>query len=242
MQPSFSVEFVAYYQDRDERIQDLRKRLSDKLKEDEQLRERETRTRPNFDLMTRRCESAKETNEDLRKKVSTFRDILVKLKPDKKLPECQALRPLFRPLDIVTPNVKARATLWGSSTAGPSSVSPKSAAKRLKSDFSTLSLKNCQLCKKTKDQVVILFIKMFSSTMFHVGFFLQHLLAHCDTCRLYYHLGCLTPPLTRMPRKSKLYGWQCSECDKSSGDEEVEDPSAPRKKRQAAARALAASR
>ena len=40
----------------------------------------------------------------------------------------------------------------------------------------------------------------------------QHLLAHCDTCQQYYHLGCLTPPLTRMPKKSKQYGWSCSEC------------------------------
>lgn len=47
----------------------------------------------------------------------------------------------------------------------------------------------------------------------------QHLLAKCDTCHLYYHLNCLNPPLTRLPKKSKLYGWQCSECDKSSDSE-----------------------
>lgn len=35
----------------------------------------------------------------------------------------------------------------------------------------------------------------------------QHLLAKCDTCHLYYHLGCLNPPLTRMPKKTKLMGW-----------------------------------
>ena len=59
----------------------------------------------------------------------------------------------------------------------------------------------CANCKKTHD---------------------QHLLAHCDTCKLHYHLSCLTPPLTRMPKKSKLYGWSCSECyPHSSSDEEV---------------------
>lgn len=56
----------------------------------------------------------------------------------------------------------------------------------------------------------------------------QHLLAKCDTCSLYYHLDCLNPPLTRLPKKSKLYGWQCSECDKSS-DSEVEEMNAPRR-------------
>lgn len=61
----------------------------------------------------------------------------------------------------------------------------------------------------------------------------QHLLAKCDTCHLYYHLGCLNPPLTRMPKKTKLMGWQCSECDKESSGSEVEcvDTEAPRKLR-----------
>lgn len=89
----------------------------------------------------------------------------------------------------------------------------------------------------------------------------QHLLAKCDTCHLHYHLSCLSPPLSRMPKKTKLMGWylsiiylfliyliyllykyniynifqcrQCSECDKESSGSEVEriDTSAPRKLR-----------
>ena len=61
----------------------------------------------------------------------------------------------------------------------------------------------------------------------------QHLLAKCDTCHLYYHLGCLSPPLMRHPKKSKQYGWQCSECDKSddSGPECKIIPKAPRRSR-----------
>lgn len=35
----------------------------------------------------------------------------------------------------------------------------------------------------------------------------QHLLAKCDSCHKHYHLGCLDPPLTRMPKKTKLMGW-----------------------------------
>ncbi|XP_078581777.1 PHD finger protein 14-like [Branchiostoma floridae x Branchiostoma japonicum] len=53
----------------------------------------------------------------------------------------------------------------------------------------------CGICKQTSD---------------------QHLLAKCDTCRLFYHLGCLDPPLTRMPKKTATIGWQCSECASSS--------------------------
>lgn len=58
----------------------------------------------------------------------------------------------------------------------------------------------------------------------------QHMLAKCDTCHLYYHLNCLNPPLTRLPKKSKLYGWQCSECDKTS-DSEIEEVKTPRRSR-----------
>lgn len=40
----------------------------------------------------------------------------------------------------------------------------------------------------------------------------------------------MNPPLTRLPKKSKLYGWQCSECDKTS-DSEVEEVKTPRRSR-----------
>ncbi|XP_055768782.1 PHD finger protein 14-like isoform X3 [Salvelinus fontinalis] len=59
-------------------------------------------------------------------------------------------------------------------------------------------LYSCGICKKNQD---------------------QHLLLLCDTCKLYYHLGCLEPPLTRMPKKTKNSYWQCSECDQASTDD-----------------------
>lgn len=73
-------------------------------------------------------------------------------------------------------------------------------------------LNECGICKKCSD---------------------QHLLSKCDTCHLYYHLGCLNPPLTRHPKRSKLYAWQCSECDNSddSAPEKVIIPKGPRRSR-----------
>ncbi|XP_075683874.1 PHD finger protein 14 isoform X2 [Rhinoderma darwinii] len=47
----------------------------------------------------------------------------------------------------------------------------------------------------------------------------QHLLLLCDTCKLHYHLGCLDPPLTRMPKKTKNSYWQCSECDQAGSSD-----------------------
>lgn len=48
-----------------------------------------------------------------------------------------------------------------------------------------------------------------------------HLLILCDSCKNYYHLGCLDPPLTRMPRQTKRYKWECSNCSPVSSDSEV---------------------
>lgn len=48
----------------------------------------------------------------------------------------------------------------------------------------------------------------------------QHLLTLCDTCHKYYHLACLDPPLTKMPKKTRIQGWQCSACGESSSDED----------------------
>ncbi|XP_029196120.2 PHD finger protein 14-like [Acropora millepora] len=53
----------------------------------------------------------------------------------------------------------------------------------------------------------------------------QHQLVQCDTCHYYYHLGCVDPPLTRMPKRSAKCLWQCSECDPSDDEDEMEvDP------------------
>lgn len=155
--------------------------------------------------------AAEETNQEVRKTVKKFRDVLGRFKP---LPDFAPMKPIFKPLDIITPNVKAKATLWSNGGNGLLSSLPHS---------DSLELKPCGICKRTKD---------------------QHLLVHCDTCLLHYHLGCLTPPLTRMPKKSKLYGWQCSECDKESSDGEPDHPeteNGQRRRRMAAAKAIAAT-
>ena len=35
----------------------------------------------------------------------------------------------------------------------------------------------------------------------------QHLMTLCDTCNQRYHIGCLDPPLTKVPKKSAKWGW-----------------------------------
>ena len=63
----------------------------------------------------------------------------------------------------------------------------------------------------------------------------QHLLTQCSICKNFYHLGCVDPPLTRMPKTSGKWQWRCTECDSSDESEAelVNDSSnlAGRKKR-----------
>lgn len=44
----------------------------------------------------------------------------------------------------------------------------------------------------------------------------------CDTCAKIYHINCLDPPLGCVPKKTKLYGWECVYCvqKKQNSDEE----------------------
>jgi len=50
----------------------------------------------------------------------------------------------------------------------------------------------------------------------------SHLLVECDTCKNYYHINCLEPPLLAVPKKTKLYGWECSKCVRKK-DSDYED-------------------
>lgn len=184
--PAFNVEFLAYYEDRQRRIQDLKKQISQDLAQHESLKNSERSSRPSYDKAIKSQSEAFNQNSQLRKVIETYRTILgvggqniPSIIPAIAKP---AVQPSFPP-------IRARATAWSLQQS------------QVNHNHHNHSVKSCGICKKTHD---------------------QHILAHCDTCQLHYHLGCLTPPLTRMPKKSKQYGWSCSECyPDSSSDEEA---------------------
>lgn len=86
----------------------------------------------------------------------------------------------------------------------------KSPTKVCKTTSKTSSTYGCGKCATVKD---------------------QHLLALCDTCESYFHIYCLDPPLTRVPKKTKFGGWQCSDC--SEKDEEDQEEAIEEKNQQA---------
>merc|ERR1712110_1125431 len=146
--------------------------------------------RDDYEKSTKNKDKSTGLNHSLRAKIECYRDIFSKLitvpssnSTFPKKEEVRCLKPLSKSIEIITPNVKARATVYSQTVKA--------------TDVSQGHIKTCASCKKSHD---------------------QHLLAHCDTCKLHYHLGCLTPPLTRMPKKSGHYGWSCSECYPDSSD------------------------
>uniref|UniRef100_A0A5K3G0C3 PHD-type domain-containing protein n=1 Tax=Mesocestoides corti TaxID=53468 RepID=A0A5K3G0C3_MESCO len=66
----------------------------------------------------------------------------------------------------------------------------------------------------------------------------QHLLTICETCKKAFHIACLDPPLSRVPKRSKLFAWQCSMCTiavVNPNDVVTVDVNAPRQLRRSSA-------
>ncbi len=178
--PAFNLEFVAYYHDREKRIESLKKLCSSEQANLDLLRNRDTMSRKAYDDKSKLQRESSRRNNFLRREVELYRGLLAS--GGQAIPKA-------------VPRVPK-----SSSTSSNSKQQPLANAKKV-SPTKGGHIKSCGLCKKSHD---------------------QHLLAHCDTCHLFYHLGCLSPPLTRMPKKSKLYGWSCSECYPDSSSEEDE--------------------
>lgn len=233
--PAFSVEFIGYYLDRTVRLKDIKQNLQEQVSTNQKLLEEQQRLRDKYDCAMKVNQAALNQNDDLKDAIKKLYDDIHALCPNKALiPIEQIGKPPSVP-PMQNPNVIINTP---SSTPPARTITvPTAAALKMGVGFplqnliapgkrddtgrilstqckqnSEELLNECGICKRCSD---------------------QHLLAKCDTCHLYYHLGCLNPPLTRHPKKSKLYGWQCSECDKSddSGPENVILPKAPRKSR-----------
>lgn len=188
MVPSFSVEFITHFLERNSKIENTKTCMKDIKSQNEKLQEQEKILRMKYDQLYSDVEGLRHCANEKRKTGEKLWSMLNDL-TDKKFPVPEEFK-VRKPSPSRVINRK-------NSVTSPPAVIHK-----------------CALCHKTNS---------------------QHQLAHCDSCKEYYHLGCLDPPLTRMPKKTKIMGWQCSECTKSSsGDSEVEtkDLDAPRKLRE----------
>ncbi|CAH1407295.1 unnamed protein product [Nezara viridula] len=211
IQPAFSVEFIGYYLDRNIRVTSMKKQLAELLEENSKLLEEQTVIETKRDKVVKENTEECDRNKELKTILNKFYELMTLLCPGKKLPDLDTMGrtplPIPYPVSGAVPTAAARKSIFGGPVSSDADLSDNSTGAE------RVSLNNvCGLCRGRHD---------------------QHLLAKCDTCHKHYHLACLNPPLTRMPKKTKLMGWQCSECDKDSSSSEVDmvDPEAPRKLR-----------
>ncbi|PAA73541.1 hypothetical protein BOX15_Mlig026578g1 [Macrostomum lignano] len=215
--PVFCPEFVQHFFDRETRIVSMNKQLADLNAQEAELIERqsaETLRYSNAETAYQTCQNRLKT---CRSEFAAVWDALLGCLATGSASVAMPLR-LSNALEGVSASAgdagtnvdhpigegdEDSSTITAAANAGGAPVkvgdlAAKAAALR--------RLNECTVCKAKKD---------------------QHLMVQCDACQLYYHIGCLDPPLTRVPKKTKLYGWECSVCVKdNSSDEAAEEAEA----------------
>ncbi|XP_034669064.1 PHD finger protein 14 [Drosophila subobscura] len=232
--PAFSVEFTAYYMDRIVRMEDFRQQQQQLISHNAILSKDQDSLRAQYDSSLEERKAEKAQRDTLLATIRTLHGNLSHVAPSVTLPNVELIaRPLpeapaktstptppQRPISVPTAAALKMGVGFPLAHLGPPGtkldssrmLSTQAKQGRGSGTPAIAPAMACGICKRNND---------------------QHLLVKCDTCNLHYHLGCLNPPLTRPPKKSKQYGWQCSECcDKSDGSDAVtEISSGPRKSR-----------
>ncbi|KAL4707936.1 hypothetical protein ACJJTC_013727 [Scirpophaga incertulas] len=226
--PAFSVEFVAYYLERNSRVTSLRKSLERLTKENEILLAEDDKLRVEYDEASKQNTNALAELASTKQSLQKIYDAITTLSPKKAIPAIMEDKPLVpqiipRSTPKVTPQQLQKRSMSVPTAAAlkmgvgfPLSDNPdarqgKVLSTSLEATSGALAARECAVCGRSSE---------------------RHLMAACDTCHHHYHLHCLNPPLQRPPKKSKLYGWQCSECDKTSDSEpEVLEKKVPRRSR-----------
>ncbi|KAL1505491.1 hypothetical protein ABEB36_005050 [Hypothenemus hampei] len=207
--PAFTVEFIAYYLDRNERLKSMKSTLESLMLDNKSLLDEQQTLRTEYEKYLKQSSEVNAKNAELKGIIQKYHSAILSACPTKNLPNIEDIgkSPIVRHMAVPT----AAALKMG--VGFPLKNIPSGRGDRILSSHAKpiehLQLNECGICRQRRD---------------------QHLLAKCDTCHLHYHMNCLNPPLSRLPKKSKLYGWQCSECDKTS-DSEIEDMKTPRRSR-----------
>lgn len=211
--------------------------LAQQLELNKNLVDRQQTLRTRYDDAIKVHQDGVQRQNELKAEITQLHESILRLCPEKQLPSLESIMNPTMPLPASIKLMPSPAPTL-SSTPPPQLITnrtmtvPTAAALKMGVGFPLNSLhkdetgrilstqrisnddlmNSCGICKKITD---------------------QHLLAKCDTCHLHYHLGCLSPPLTRHPKRSKLYAWQCSECDNSDDPTtgNVIIPKGPRKSR-----------
>ncbi|XP_023314177.1 PHD finger protein 14 [Trichogramma pretiosum] len=213
--PAFNVEFISYFLDRNQRTSQMNARFKKLMETNSELLKLQQTLDQKYDGILKQNESQLTLNANLRKIIDMYHKVLDR-----------ANRSMPIPVMVTKPKPPQQPA------RNPIKIGVLSKQRQEHVNNSSISHVQNHLSESDKAQKVILQVRHQCGICRRNTD--QHLLAKCDTCHLHYHLSCLNPPLTRMPKKTKSMGWQCSECDKESSSSEVEgvDTTAPRRLRQ----------
>ncbi|ODM98818.1 PHD finger protein 14 [Orchesella cincta] len=213
--PAMSVEYSAYYSDRENRISNLIDQCDKAAKENKELIEQEEHLKEVVETFDINHDAMKEETASVSRQLESLVSLITFVCPtDKKI--TSKFQSLLKTAESASGRRKSPSTSRGdkkSPSSRRSSTTTKKAQKnRVLSPSPSrpgkLALPTCITCSKSTQ---------------------QHLITRCDKCKGHYHLGCLDPPLTRMPKRSRLCGWMCSDCcDAPSEAEGHVDTEAPR--------------
>lgn len=214
VQPALSVEFVAYYLDRMTRLRELKSTLENNIDLNASLVSTQQKIKDEYENESKKFIDLKSTHESLQNSVKELHKQIEILCPGKDLPKIEQI--IHKPVKEQQSKEQVQVPVIIPAPARPMSV-PTAAALKMGVGFPLQHLSGCT--GNDTGRILSTQSKLKNDLMHECGICKhcndQHLLVKCDTCHFHYHLGCLNPPLIRHPKKSKLYGWQCSECDKS---------------------------
>ena len=169
IQPAWTVEYVAYYHDRGVRIKEFQENLAGTVMLNNQLREEDDETCLQYRRMMVDSDNMRAGAVEMKAKIQLYKDLLVKCDP-----LGRGMSRTKSPVKMTSPVIENHTT----STANTNTTSRRTKEKPIspRKARGAVCLHVCELCKLSSD---------------------QHLLAHCDVCKLHYHLGCLSPPLAK---------------------------------------------
>lgn len=212
------------------RLRELKTTLENNIELNSTLLSTQQKVREEYENESRKNLDLKTTNESLQNSIKELHKQIEALSPGRSLPKVESLT--VKPVKVQPKEPQIQPPPSIPAPSRPMSV-PTAAALKMGVGFPLQHLPGSTI--KDSGKILSTQSKLKNDLLHECGICKlcnnQHLLVKCDTCSFHYHLGCLNPPLTRHPKKSKLYGWQCSECDKSDDSDNPVELAAKRQRK-----------
>ncbi|CAH8523736.1 unnamed protein product [Schistosoma turkestanicum] len=254
--PVFTPDFVSYFLERERKINEVSKHIATLQNTQRELQISDASASHSYNSVSTELEKLNTSRGNLRMKfvhiLNSLRSLIPELKcsseletilaEPRRLPETASfdLNSSSNPVDSSkTSRFGSSAVIAASKRRSNRSSPPSKLRKVSKSEAVGQNVKsvkspNASHPEKSSSNLTFESENVILECMICHGLQDQHLITSCDTCGKAFHLACLDPPLLRMPKRSKLYGWQCSFCTKevsSVPGAETIDVNAPRQLR-----------